>query len=73
MSVFSFRCHHYAFLRCLARVTIGEYGEYEESGRHNHGQELMLVEEYKFLNECKRRAATDAATSRHIFDEVCRL
>lgn len=58
-------------MNCLARVAVTYDGEYEETGPfHNHNGELTLINEYRFVNACKERAANTCAPFRALYNEI---
>lgn len=70
MSICSFRCHLYNLFNCLARIRVSPDGEYQLRGTHEHRGNLTLVQEYRFINECKNRASTEVGSMREIFNAV---
>jgi hypothetical protein len=71
--VYSFRCHLYNLYRCPARITITEEEEFEQKGQHVHAGDRVLLAEFRFINECKRRAANGSLSLRQIFNSVISL
>ncbi len=44
--------------------------EYVSNGHHDHHGDAELIEDYRFISECKRRAANEVVTFRAIFNNV---